>query len=1065
MWKPDLHDEGEHGCGKVGTLWGTSLSGDGEFYLERCRRPWVEKYHWKTGKNPAAVYEIEELRNLHLCGGALDVPKKKASWEAWSLNKIEVGICPAPLLMAEELNSIPRLEILKPLIQESAQGIKDQAKSRRGHLIGNQIQAWQETSERILAVHTVGGVGHKIALSKVEASCDDDGLPDWSDTHIEAVDTVECGASEILQVAVSTPEMGEELLSDARFIAARSRQSVSILSVAFTDGDWKLSMHGRTTPAEASVTDVCFNPYSYPESLLGLDDGSIRVLDLDRLGGLEEGLPIYNLASETIYNFGRSFRGKCKTVCTYGLTPRQIYCGAGSQIKYIDLRADKQLHDIAGFGLDEPVIGLCNGLSNPASICECSHLMSAITTKRALVYDLRCMSSPLLSWKLPSAIGVPSHVDFLLSPIVDGGESDDGDCEGGPERGGENMTAGFDSGEGYGQWGSQGSGLVLSQNESIGDAGDWPAGSNYGDFHDEMGIPKMETQFSQFDGMHSQPEPKNGGGGEGGMENLLQGTVVVGSMVSGEFVQCPFMVGDGKIVLIPEAGSELTGKKRKALVSESGNLVKIRRIEEADNGIPVRHEQTLRTLDGPSFLCRSLKSMNDFDSISCLDMGRLIARLDHEYQAKEGVTHRVLDSEAAEWKGFIKHSADVLGMCFIPFDGKSVEGRVDGILIRQNLVGDLVVDTCERRSDELGENSFLVRVDGADESGGGEGGYCFARKRITQAREDELRSHESHLTKIEIAETELGRVREVNVANGDLRSSGWWEGTFRNRFIPWLTRKETSLEKLLMSVPLYLGRRRGMECNGNSQLVLNYFNVYMELRQKMVKNFQEKGEVWEWGLEKDLLKEVGGAAGGLSVWELQLRRALAVYGAESKGSSRTKKRRCSTNSTETRDGESNWDSGEGEEEGGLASMEETPLTRCRKLPPFLVDVMGQRNLGGVHLCHEGLIREELKSEAGKSKKLRKNVTSRWTRFMPPPDILLDRKKSKELLKWDNESEGWASRFNEVWFEGSGGEPIIEFEESKFVQPWGDAEAGDAEQSNLEEMREVWKQKWAGLALS
>lgn len=69
------------------------------------------------------------------------------------------SVCPPAICMPEELNSIPREHLLKPLLIESAEDTKLMQDQSRGILVGTQLQAWSCSDSEVVVVHTCGATG------------------------------------------------------------------------------------------------------------------------------------------------------------------------------------------------------------------------------------------------------------------------------------------------------------------------------------------------------------------------------------------------------------------------------------------------------------------------------------------------------------------------------------------------------------------------------------------------------------------------------------------------------------------------------------------------------------------------------------------------------------------------------------------------------------------------------------------------------------------------------------------------------------------------------------------
>lgn len=156
---------------------------------------------------------------------------------------------------------------------------------------------------------------------------------------MSTLDVKECGSSEVHQVSAGTLQSVGSYSQEGRVMAARTRHSVFVLSALIGEAsEWSLHSHGRSESSSAMLTDVVVNPHSYPEVMFACDNGSIGVIDLER--ALDK--PHTNnclLDHVLVREASASSEASCRTVCEYGMTPRQLFCGMNKEIKLCDMRS------------------------------------------------------------------------------------------------------------------------------------------------------------------------------------------------------------------------------------------------------------------------------------------------------------------------------------------------------------------------------------------------------------------------------------------------------------------------------------------------------------------------------------------------------------------------------------------------------------------------------------------------------------------------------------------------------------------------------------------------------
>lgn len=81
-----------------------------------------------------------------------------------NMRKMGFSLCPPAMCMPDELNMIPRKELLEPLLVESAEDAKFMQDQNRGILIGTQLQAWACADGEAAVVHTYGAAGRHLSL-------------------------------------------------------------------------------------------------------------------------------------------------------------------------------------------------------------------------------------------------------------------------------------------------------------------------------------------------------------------------------------------------------------------------------------------------------------------------------------------------------------------------------------------------------------------------------------------------------------------------------------------------------------------------------------------------------------------------------------------------------------------------------------------------------------------------------------------------------------------------------------------------------------------------------------
>lgn len=527
---------------------------------------------------------------------------------------------------------------------------------------------------------------------------------------------------------------------------------------------------------------------------------------------------------------------------------------------------------------NEIVMDLCSGISNIASPCECYYL-SAVTDRRALVYDMRCMGRPLISWELPHFSGTPTVVDlYTYQRIHHKSET----SLGSEERAHINkvgLNSPVDSKRG-------GSSLPANYAESIGEADDVDT-SQYS-VHDckEDGTSYLpQTQESQFNQIQSQKQLKES-------EDIqtfgeLEGSLLVSSLATGHILQLPFTVASNGTVLAPEqfASNESEDDAMECMLrNKSFGRVKICRSDTTDNPedvadarFPVRYSHVQRVLDAPSFLCYSLHHERDLGGNSGVDIYQLLHRLAEQDKCNQWIRYSGVDKEIMDWQSILEFFPDTLGTAFVPFLHETHTEKSTGILFRQNVLGDIIVNLCVRRKDEL-EPAGMESNSSESENDNDPSDEAVTHSIIQRNSCGSSLNQTAQFNNVELVRNKFGLFRQLDLANSTVAMS---EDNCVGNTSSRRQRRQNSnsaVAKLLGTIPRYLGRRVGKQCNRGDPIPLNAFATYVNLKMETTTVLPDlKRELEEWDLCKKAAEMVRKAPRVLTIGEIQRAQAIRIY--------------------------------------------------------------------------------------------------------------------------------------------------------------------------------------------
>lgn len=527
-------------------------------------------------------------------------------------------------------------------------------------------------------------------------------------------------------------------------------------------------------------------------------------------------------------------------------------------------------YNFATFGDGETVMDLCSGLSNVTSECDCNYL-SATTDRRALLYDMRCIGRPLISWELPQVSGFPTVIDMYTYQSKRNNNLSNLICAGSSTQMGRWEAAMPNDLEtrGYSQTGHSA--------ESVGEAADTQL-SQYSvwNWMEGEGSCLPQTQQSQFEQIQSQNQPKE-------YEEVpdsadMEGSLLISSLVTGHILQLPFLVASGGTVLIPEEfnSDELEEKLSQSIQRRnSRGRVRIFQSDREKNleGVPeaeflMRYSYFQRILDVPSLLCRRLCDERRLGGIAGVDLYNFLQRLSDRYQYNSALTFRALDKEIMDWQTTIGALPDCLGVAFIPFLHKTCREDSIGILIRQNSIGDIVVNLCVCRKDELGSTNPRSNC---SESGSDDisNDGAFVRNIKFQKPCGKSKGHLQQFKTLKLARNESGCFRILDLTKSNLGGSS---DCLQNG------RWSSGAEKGLRSIPSYFGRRLQYQCNIGDPIPLNAFSSYLASRGDMVARTAEMRKGLEdWNLGNKAAELVSSSGNVLTVAEIQRTQAIDIY--------------------------------------------------------------------------------------------------------------------------------------------------------------------------------------------
>lgn len=521
---------------------------------------------------------------------------------------------------------------------------------------------------------------------------------------------------------------------------------------------------------------------------------------------------------------------------------------------------------------------LSNGLSNPASLYECNYL-SVVTTKRALVYDLRCIGNPLISWELPTSIGIPSKVDLYTFPAFrDETQKQQGDYDG---------HQGMEMSQDFMDTHTQSSVV----DESVGEVGGGERQSGIADMDSKMNIDtgdqlhtQFATQMSQLHIAQSQPRATVVDGSQESDADQLYGSLVVGCLISGYIIQFPFSVTASGIAFSPEV-HEFNKKERKVpgrawksqqsrvkICSSKFSLDPEHKSEL--NGFPIRHENVTRAVDVPSYLSLPLKLHRREGAMAGISALRFLKRLKHKYEYKIDLSYRVLDLEIAEWIDVIEYSRDALGAAFVPLLGSYHSLEIGAIVIRENLIGDILIHTCKRQQESPEPKPPKPDVPPRTK---------FREAQATGKRLIRIlkQNRKEHLPRVELRQyvaltNEQGALLNIDVTNSDLRGKEWWKVQVPSS-AEWPGGQSAAV-RFFSSIPTFLGRRLGDWSKALDPVALNFLLTYLEFKAQMLRNTSSSNEVLEsWGLEHGAdawLKDFGLV---VTMWDILRKQITTLY--------------------------------------------------------------------------------------------------------------------------------------------------------------------------------------------
>lgn len=538
-----------------------------------------------------------------------------------------------------------------------------------------------------------------------------------------------------------------------------------------------------------------------------------------------------------------------------------------------------KISNIATLEEREIVMDLSNGLSNLASLYECNYL-SAVTTRRALVYDLRCVGNPLISWELPQSLGIPSKVDLYSFPkFREDTSRQEGDHDSPfglklPLHFGETQTQSSVFDESIGEMGG-----------AKGQLGAVRKGSKIGiNIDDGLDI-KFATQMSQLSVAQSQPQGIPADCAKESDADELHGTLVVSSLISGHMVQFPFSVSAAGITLSPEVdkSSKVVQKGPGRSWKSQQSRIRIcstkldsspRRRNETD-GFPVLHENVTRSVDVSSYLTLPLTLQRTEGEIAFINILRLLERLKHRYKYKTDLSYRVLDLELAEWIDSIECSQDTLGSAFVPLPCSYNSLQTGAIVVRENFIGDILVHTCCRQQEE-GHESMTTnpnRTSPVESFKAQTAGKEFTRV-IRQNSIEKVPRIEPH--RYLATENSQGSLLEIDITNSDLRGTDGWK--LGNPNIAKWSMKQSAAVRYFSSIPVFLGRRLGKFSLPFDPVALNFLITYLELKAQMLRDASMSNETlddWDLQCGADVwLKESGFAT---TMWDILRKQTITLY--------------------------------------------------------------------------------------------------------------------------------------------------------------------------------------------